>query len=323
MPYVLGEQATRHYLQVSPGQYQESVPTEGTAFGWGNAVFDADNDGDSDAVYHGGLTMVLIGLRDNPGVLMDNQGCVPANPQLVTTVAPFDARHATRNVRGVAVGDLDRDGFVDVVTAADWRAPEALPLLPSPAQYGGVLDNHAFFLPLFVPTPEGMVWSGVALEEGDLKVELNDGVSGHHGVTVQPVGGVGLTAAAGVNRSGIGAVVTFQPQGENQTAVMPITGGASHLSAHAPEAYFGLGDRPHGTVEILWPGGVRNRVYEVGRDEILTLPEIPCSPDGGMAPRAYRACVTRALNDYRDAGVITAQERARLLSSALRAYTWP
>jgi hypothetical protein len=319
MPYVLGEQATRHYLGLGAGQYQESVPTEGSAFGWGNAVFDADNDGDSDVLYHGGLDMTLLGLRDNPGVLLENRGCVPANPQLATTVAPFDARHAARNVRGVAIGDLDRDGFVDVVTAANWRAPQALPLLPSGATYGGVLDAHAGFVPLFVPTPQGMVWSGVELEPGDLKIERNDGVSGYSGITVHPVGGVGLTPGATVNRDGIGAVVSFQRE-DGPTALMPITAGASHLSTHAPEAYFGLGQSTDGTVEILWPGGVRNRVYGVAGGEVLTLPEIPCSIDADLAPNAYRACAWTALKTYRDAGVITPGEAGRLLASALRAY---
>ena len=321
MPYALGEQATRYYLAQGAGQFTESLPTEGTAFGWGNAVFDADNDGDGDVVYHGGLEMVMIGLRDNPGVLLENEGCEPGAPQLATTVAPFDGRHLGRNVRGVAIGDLDRDGFVDLVTAANWRVPAALPLLPSPFGYGGVLDATASFLPLFAPTPSGMVWSGVSLENGDLAIELNDGVAGNHGVTIRPLGGIGLTAGAGVNRDGLGTVISFRPRGANSTtALMPITGGSSHLSSHAPEAYFGLGDRPQGRVDVLWPGGTRNRLYGVRANEVIRFPEIPCSIDGELSRPDYNRCVSQALVDYYRAGEITKRELSRLRSSALRAW---
>ena len=318
MPYILGDQATRPFFGNGDGSFEDPGLGDfvSSAFGWGNAIFDIDNDGDSDALYHGGLDINLLVVSDNPGVVIENEGCGEFSYDL----AALNGRHLRRNVRGVAIGDLDRNGFVDVVSAANATIPEPLPLVPMPASYGGPLDATAFFVPLFAPVGPGLfVWTGLDLHPGDLSVEIHRG-NDHGAVTVRAVGAVDLVGGGRVNRDGIGAVVMFTPE-DGSTAMMPITGGSSHLSAHATEAYFGLGDAPRGTVEVLWPGGVRNRLYDVAAGESVVLPEIPCSFDGAYANRGkYVSCVTRALNDLAAAGVIAPSAKNRYLKSAKRAF---
>jgi hypothetical protein len=316
-PYQLGDRSSRWFLGAGSGGFAEAQPGEATAFGWGAAIFDADNDGDSDIAYHGGLEITFIGLRDNPGVLLENQGLCSGT--FTTDTAALGGRHVRRNAHGLAIGDLDRDGTVDMVTAASWTTPTALPLVPSPAAYGDPLDATAFFVPIFSLNAGGdLVWSGVELGRGDLMIELNDGNS-NGSVTIRPVGAVDLIPGGAVNRGGIGAVVSFQPEG-GVRATTPITGGSSHASAHAAEAYFGLGSAPYGTVDVLWPGGVKNRLYGVKDGENVVVPEIPCSYDTAASVDVYARCVRRAVDRLYARGVIASGHRQRLMASALAAY---
>ncbi len=75
-----------------------------------------------------------------------------------------------------------------------------------------------------------------------------------------------------------------------------------------------------GTVEVQWPGGVRNRLYKVFDGERLVLPEIPCRIDSKGGVRRYTRCVSNALGDLKDAGVITKRHAVRLYTSAIFAF---
>ena len=46
-----------------------------SAFGWGALASDYDNDGDTDIYYHGGFDVMSVILAENPGILLQNQGC--------------------------------------------------------------------------------------------------------------------------------------------------------------------------------------------------------------------------------------------------------
>src|SRR5262249_23406445 len=122
-----------------------------------------------------------------------------------------------------------------------------------------------------------------------------------------------------VNRDGIGAVVTFQPDG-GLPVMKPIISGGSFGSASSLWADFGLGHASKGIVDILWPGGARNRLYDVHNGEKIVFPEIPCSYDTQRSNSEYAACVQGALAELVDAGVIGSAERGRLLASAMRAF---
>jgi hypothetical protein len=156
--------------------------------------------------------------------------------------------------------------------------------------------------------------------QGDLSVEINSADNGLNWVKVKLMGSAGVLADGTVNRDGIGATVSFTPVGSH-TQKLPVLGGSSYASQNSLELGFGLGIRERGTLEVLWPGGVRNALFGVEAGERVMMPYIPCSYDGPWNTFGqYNSCVMQSLNDYMQAGVITAAERNRLRQSAARAY---
>ena len=103
--------------------------------------------------------------------------------------------------------------------------------------------------------------------------------------------------------------------------MQPILGGSSYASQDSLTANFGLGNKQKGVVDILWPGGVRNRLYNVRKGQHILFPEIPCSYDGDWAnTQAYRSCVRTALHELGVAGILTPAQKAKLFTSAMRAF---
>lgn len=83
--------------------------------------------------------------------------------------------------------------------------------------------------------------------------------------------------------------------------MQPILGGSSIASQDSLIATFGLGTASSGRVEVLWPRGVRNRLYNVQQGERLPSPEIPCDiGDNGDRVNVYRQCVHNALVQLRE-----------------------
>lgn len=289
-----------------------------TPFGWGNAIFDYDNDGDLDMLYHGGLDAIIVGIRDNPGTLLQNQGC---GAGFVVDTEAVIVDHSRRNVRGLAVGDFDRNGFVDVATVANFTLDPATPLLPVPVTFGSASDDTAFFAPFMAPvTPPGepprFAWLGLDPGPGDVKVELNDGANGNRSASVRVRGSIGDVEGAVANRDGIGAVLTFTRR-HGQPVMVPVVGGSSHSSQHSLEKVFGLAGSTRGRLEVQWPGGVRNRLYGVRAGERVLMPEIPCSFDTEQPLGSYLGCLVPALADLLDADVVDQQQAKRLFVSAL------
>ncbi len=151
-------------------------------------------------------------------------------------------------------------------------------------------------------------------------MEINSADNGNGWVEVQTLGTVGLTGEGIVNRDGIGAVVFFTPEG-GQTAMEPILGGSSFISQNSLAANFGLGSETRGTVEVLWPGGVRNRLYNVEAGEKIYFPEIPVSfDDNDKSLREYVMEVRDALDQLVASEVLTPSDRSRFLFSAIKAF---
>jgi hypothetical protein len=329
-PIPPGFQSSRWHLGSASGVFTDSAEVgpgvqglAATPFGWGTGSFDYDNDGDTDIIFYGSLGAPAFHSADNPGVMLQNQGCQAQftwDQGATAATAEFVLR---QEVHGVALGDLNDDGFQDVVYASGLYINENVPLIPMPVGFGGPLDATAFFLPTFMTLgPVEWEWSGVEAEEdGFMGVKINSATSGNRWVKVRVKGSKGLTSRGKVNRDGIGAVVKFKPAGGKQV-MYPVLGGSSHASQHSLTQGFGLGSATRGTVEILWPGGVKNRLYDVAAGERVMIPEIPCSfvSTPWSSKTAYRKCVDDALTDLVQKQVISGAMRNRLRTSALKAF---
>ncbi len=323
MAAALGVQNTRFFLGGAGGSYSD--PGVGglvsTSFGWGTTSFDYDNDGDTDILYNGGMDLMTVISSENPGHVWQNQGCT------ASFAFDFDARlrdHRLRIVEGVAAGDLDNDGWTDIVSGSAQNIDTSEFYLPwagllSPV-YGSVLDPITRFRGVWIGGGGVQTFLHPPRPPGDLAVEVNSGGNGNRSVSIELAGAKGILPDGDVNRSGIGAVLHFTPKG-GQTSIKPVVGGSSYGSQDSLGHVFGLGKANKGTLDVLWPGGTRNRLEDVHQGERLTLPEIPCSYDAAWPSfQAYHACVTAALDGLGAAGAVDTNLRGRLLSSAIKAY---
>ena len=147
-------------------------------------------------------------MAENPGVVLQNVDCTGIFAPDLEALAN-STNHLRRNVEGMAMGDLNQDGFMDSVTVSSANYPEDVPLTRYKKSYGSLYDDYAFFINTF---GDGR-WNGYVLTDGTLAVEINSADNGNGWVGVKAVGTVGITSDGTVNRDGIGAVVTFTPVG--------------------------------------------------------------------------------------------------------------
>lgn len=321
LPYTNGDLTSRWFLNDGKGRFSDpGVNPEVLASGWswGTSALDYDNDGDFDIVSYGGFDTGPIVDRSNPRTLLNNNGHAHFHVDFDAYDGSIDALR--RNDHGVAAGDLNGDGFEDIVSVSDVEGAPFFPTVAYPFGPGGVYQGKAALIPSWIPQPDGsFTWSGVQLLPGTLAIEMNSANNGNRSVNVETVGTVGITTGGKTNRDGIGAVVRFTKI-TGGTASQPILGGSSHASQDSLLAHFGLGKTRRGMVEVVWQGGVRNRLFGVLAGEKVRFPEIPCDYGAQQSLTAYTACVDKALGEIRSAGVLTSSEAARFRASALHAY---
>ncbi len=323
IPTSLGEYPSRWFL--GDGNANWTDPGIGglvaNVFGWGCTAQDFDNDGDSDLLFQGGLDMHFLLDSSNSGAMYINDGS--ANFSFDT--GAFATDYVRHNVQGMAAGDLDGDGFVDVVTASNLFVAAPIPIVPYAAvglQYGSPHDPAAFFSPGFVETAPGsgqFVWTGLQPDNGPVTIEMNNGDNNNESITVDTVGTVGITSNGGVNRDGIGATITVTPH-NGQAQTVPVAGGGSYASQDASAKVIGVGQSSHARVDVLWPGAVKNRLYGAHAGTRLTFPEIPCSIDTDDNFFPYLGCVFSSLHQIKHAGVISRHEKVKLMTGAILGY---
>lgn len=313
----LQAEASRWLLGTGSGAFTDPGASTASVFGWGNSIADYDNDGDPDIVYHGAMDLNAAITHDNPGILLENQGCTAS---FTENLAAFRSDYTLRGTQGVATADLDHDGYMDVVSVSNHTIDPVMPFFTSPAQYGSELDATArYYLPMVPDANTGLLsWTGIDILPGNLAVEINNG-QGVGAIAVKTVGTTGLLRNGKSNRSGVGAIVKFTPNGL-PTAMVPVVAGSSFTSQHSLQAHFGMGGSRQGTIEVLWPGGVRNRLYNVRAGERVSMPEIPCRFDNGTRLWRYYGCVNWSLTRLMHKGLITRTEKRRLQRSALIAF---
>ena len=126
-PYTLHDESSVWFFGQNDNTFvrdQAGLPT--TPFGWGTSAEDWDNDGDTDVIFHGGLSLGLAAEASNPGSTLINDG---------TGMFTYDANatsvdHSRRETAGTAAGDLNGDGYVDIVTVSGEDYPSFTPLVP-------------------------------------------------------------------------------------------------------------------------------------------------------------------------------------------------
>ena len=321
--YELGDSTSRWFLGSAEKVFTD--PGVGslvaTPFGWGTSIADYDSDGDNDIIYHGGMSTGPVVHRDNTGVILRNDG--QAGFSFDTEALAGSTDHQRRTVHGVAVGDLDDDGFIDIVSVSNSDAQESIPLFNFATEWGSPFDGLVAYQATWEPTDTLGVWQFSGIENdvnGSLAVEINETDNRQRWAKVRLLGTVGLTSRGSVNRDGIGATVTFTPR-RAAPVTRPVLGGASYASQDSLEMVFGLGRENRGDLDILWPGGTRNRLHKVRKRERILFPEIPCSIDGDWRHvLEYGYCVSEALGELRANGIISRRLSRRLLDSALRAF---
>lgn len=314
--------SSRWLLGNGNGGFDDTLNTDmwmPSTFGWGTSTFDLENDGDLDIVYYGGMDAVFMVEASNSGGVLENQNCT--GHFVVNKDVSSETDHQRRVVQGVAVGDLDNDGFTDIVSTSNKNTPDDFPRYPWGGPLGSPFDVSGIFSTWAADEEGNNTYIGGEYHNGTLSVEMNNGASDNNWLKVKLIGSKDLTANGAVNRSGIGAVVFVTPKDGKMTSKPISGGGGSHLSQDSLKTVFGLGEANKAMVDILWPGGVRNRYYASDINQTVVLPEIPCSYTAEWDSfQQYKQCVKKSVHDLYEASIVSKEEAMKLNESAVRAF---
>jgi enediyne biosynthesis protein E4 len=243
-------------------------------FGFGTTFFDYDNDGDQDLYWLGSTVSSGMGPGGDvfPGVgrmlradgtgsfeditvrarLLDILGVHYEDLDDPDSILSLRARKINNrfheNGKGLAHGDLDGDGFVDLI---------------------GVNSS-------------GEIWEGrettVAVAPAPIFIWINGGGS-NHWITLRLTGRMTIDGT-GSNADGIGARVYLRDSEWSTNAdgiqVQEVLGGSSYMSMDSLDLEFGLGRVTDiDEITVIWPSGRIQTLTDVPADRVLQITEPP------------------------------------------------
>ncbi len=240
--------------------------------GSGCAWTDYDDDGDFDlyGATNGGSDRIII----------NNTAGTSFYPALGTPAANV------ANTTGVAWGDYDNDGDLDLYQAKDQQFDRLI------LNEGGTFVEVPLGIAELGGAGRAAVWGDLD-GDGDLDVYTvnadgpnvllrNDTDNSNHWFHVRLQG---VTS----NASGVGARVEVTAGGVTQTR--EVTAGSGYFSQNSPDVEFGLGMNP--TVESLvvtWPSGTVQNFSNIPGDQVLDLAENATTgveDDEGAVPASF------------------------------------
>ena len=239
-------------------------------FGFGTTFFDYDNDGDRDLYWLGSE----VERGEGPGGL-----AFPGAGRMLES----DGRGAFRDITVRArLLDIDRVDYSILDPQDPGFDPDAQRINPRFHENGKGLAhgdlNGDGYVDLIATNSSGVIRTrpGIAKLPGPLFVWMNGG-GDNHWVTLRLRGRMAIDGT-GSNADGIGArvYVTTRPNGADNPLVQvdEVHGGSSYLSMHSIDLEFGLGqaDRVE-QIEVLWPSGRQQTLTDVEVDQVLLIEE--------------------------------------------------
>ena len=248
------------------------VPTGLAAydFGFGTTFFDYDNDGDQDLYWLG----ATLGRGESPG-----GGAFPSAGRMLES----DGRGAFRDITVRArLLDIDRVDY-SVLDHEDPRLLlEAHRIDPRFHENGKGLAhgdlNGDGYVDLIGTNSEGVVQDQLMMVEypGPLFVWINGGRD-NHWITLRLRGRMAIDGT-GSNADGIGARVYLTTQSEDAdkplVQVREVLGGSSYISMDSIDLEFGLGQAERvDEIQVLWPSGRQQTLTDLEVDQVLLIEE--------------------------------------------------
>ena len=253
-----------------PGPWEVPTGLAAYDFGFGTTFFDFDNDGDQDLYWLGSE----YGRGQGPGgdifpaagrmLRGDGRGSfedITVRARLLdiqnvdyATLRPTDPAVTAKsdelrvrfheNGKGLAHGDLDGDGYVDLIAT----------------------------------NSSGFVLAGANQSEwrsGPMFLWMNGGGDSHW-ITLRLEGRMAIDGT-GSNADGIGARVyltTGSSDEEPLVQVQEVRAGSSYLSMDSIDLEFGIGDaRVVDEITVLWPSGRRQVLSDISADRVISITE--------------------------------------------------